>query len=48
MFYIDFEGHTTDPVVTEVLEALKENCLYIKNLGHTHRRRIRRRSGYDF
>ena len=33
MFYIDFEGHASDPKVLGVLEKLKENCLYIKNLG---------------
>jgi len=32
-FYLDFEGHHTDPVVKEALEMLEEKSIFLKLLG---------------
>ncbi len=32
-FYLDFEGHYKDKIIIEVLEILKQNCLFLKILG---------------
>ncbi|EQA45085.1 chorismate mutase [Leptospira broomii serovar Hurstbridge str. 5399] len=32
-FFIDFHGHRKDPVIEEVLNALKENTIYLRVLG---------------
>jgi len=33
VFYLDFEGHRTDPLVSEALDELKDKCIFIKLLG---------------
>lgn len=33
IFYLDLEGHTDDPAVSEALERLKAQCLFLKVLG---------------
>jgi chorismate mutase/prephenate dehydratase len=33
VFFVDFEGHRDDPVVQDVLAALRERCLFLKVLG---------------
>lgn len=33
IFFVDMEGHMEDKKVKKALEALKENCLYLKILG---------------
>ena len=32
-FYVDFEGHESDPPVQDVLEKIKQNTLFLKVLG---------------
>src|SRR5262249_27524315 len=33
VFFLDFEGHQTDPAVQTMLAALRERCLFLKVLG---------------
>ena len=33
MFFIEFEGHLTDPLIREVVTALEENSIMLKPLG---------------
>jgi len=33
IFYVDFEGHASEPRVQRALEALKEECVFLKVLG---------------
>ena len=33
MFFIEFEGHLTDPLIREVVAALEENSIMLKPLG---------------
>jgi len=32
-FYLDFEGHKTDKIISEALEILKHNSLFVKIIG---------------
>ncbi|MCX6004813.1 MAG: ACT domain-containing protein, partial [Chloroflexi bacterium] len=32
-FYIDFEGHRQDPVISEALDRVEKACLFLKILG---------------
>lgn len=32
-FYLDFEGHHTDPQFAEAIESLNEHCLFVRVLG---------------
>jgi chorismate mutase/prephenate dehydratase len=33
VFYVDFEGHASDPRVLRALEILREECIFLKVLG---------------
>jgi prephenate dehydratase len=33
VFFIDFEGHATDPHVAQALDEVKEHVLFVKVLG---------------
>jgi chorismate mutase/prephenate dehydratase len=33
VFYLDFEGHATEPRIREALAALQEECIFLKVLG---------------
>jgi chorismate mutase/prephenate dehydratase len=33
VFYLDFEGHATEPRVREALAVLQEDCIFLKVLG---------------
>jgi chorismate mutase/prephenate dehydratase len=33
VFFLDFEGHTTDPIIQEAVSELKKNVLFLKFLG---------------
>jgi chorismate mutase/prephenate dehydratase len=33
VFFLDFEGHTTDPTIQEAVSELKKNVLFLKFLG---------------
>lgn len=40
VFYLDFEGHASEPRVQQALEALKEECVFLKVLGSYPNRRL--------
>jgi chorismate mutase/prephenate dehydratase len=33
IFFVDMEGHIDDKKLRKVIEAVKDNCLYLKILG---------------
>lgn len=33
VFFVEFQGHESDPIVSEALEELKEQCVFVKVLG---------------
>ena len=33
VFYVDFEGHASDPRAREALAGLQEDCIFLKILG---------------
>ena len=33
MFFVDVEGHLADPEVKQMMEKMKERCLFLKWLG---------------
>jgi len=40
LFYVDFEGHASEPRVQRALEALREECVFLKVLGSYPRTRM--------
>jgi len=44
IFYVDFEGHTNNPSVTAALEALRDECLFLKVLGSYPKEPLRAKS----
>jgi chorismate mutase/prephenate dehydratase len=39
VFYVDFEGHASEPRVQRALETLREECIFLKVLGSYPRAR---------
>jgi chorismate mutase/prephenate dehydratase len=33
MFFVDFNGHTEEQNISNMLENLKRSCMFVKNLG---------------
>jgi chorismate mutase/prephenate dehydratase len=33
LFYVDFQGHVTEPHITSTLEAMREHCLFLRVFG---------------
>jgi chorismate mutase/prephenate dehydratase len=33
VFYVDFEGHASEPRVRQALDVLREECVFLKILG---------------
>ncbi len=42
IFYVDFEGHASEPRVERALEALKDECIFLKVLGSYPKARLPR------